>query len=498
MISKRKFPWKIGQKLFKTQILFFIIVFFSIGFSIRYHVYNIFSNPTDVAKAIGEFDSYLTKLFSLFLIISVFYYILITYKYLVPLNQLLKRAKEIKKNPNQKIELSAEDLRENHQGEWQDLERLLLMIHKDLMKKGQAIQTDKDELNAILTSVSDAIVSVGTSGEILFANTKFKENFGSNNSNLQSIRLMDLFRSAELSEALVEVFKSSQVKECLCWIRTLRSPTPRTFKVSISPLVDSKSMKVYSAVASFHDVTELKQAEQIRIEFVGNASHELKTPLTSIKAYVDQLKMEFQDKEYIGEVSRTRNDIEVISKNIERLIFLVRDLLDLSMIESGPDWKLQEVDLQEVLEHVIASQKDFISAKKLQIQFELNEKSIWAEPQRFEQVVTNLVQNAIRYIPENSLIKIKLLSPSKHENIFVVEDNGPGIASVHHERLFERFYRVDSGRTRDQGGTGLGLSIVKHIMLKHGGRVEVQSQLGEGAKFLCYFPKPNKIDSGLR
>ncbi|MGZ5279945.1 MAG: sensor histidine kinase, partial [Pseudobdellovibrionaceae bacterium] len=241
---------------------------------------------------------------------------------------------------------------------------------------------------------------------------------------------------------------------------------------------------LYGAMALFHDITEIKKADQIRIEFVENASHELRTPLTSVKGFVDTAKEDLQ----AGRTEQLGYFLNVISKNVDRLTELVGDMLTLSALDSGAAVKKELIRPIEITQDLIERMASLAAEKQIAIQITAEAEELSADPRKVDQVLGNLVGNAIKYIPIGGKIDVRWEEDDQHVILRVI-DNGPGIAEMHLKRLFERFYRIDKGRSRDVGGTGLGLSIVKHIMQTHGGSVQVKSELGFGSEFICLFPK---------
>jgi two-component system phosphate regulon sensor histidine kinase PhoR len=234
-------------------------------------------------------------------------------------------------------------------------------------------------------------------------------------------------------------------------------------------------------------IAALKKAEKMRIEFVANVSHELRTPLTSIKGYAETLLQDMEDGR-----SADPEFLKIILKNSNRLLALINDLLDLSAIESGADeLHPATLDLHEMTQHALHALQLNAENKHSTILTEVHTPNVYADPKRVEQVITNLVDNAIKYCPTGSTVTVKwtLEQDELGEAVFLrVIDNGPGIAEKYLDRLFERFYRLDKGRSRESGGTGLGLSIVKHVMQRHDGSVTVESTLGTGTTFICRFP----------
>jgi two-component system phosphate regulon sensor histidine kinase PhoR len=231
-------------------------------------------------------------------------------------------------------------------------------------------------------------------------------------------------------------------------------------------------------------IAALKKAEKMRIEFVANVSHELRTPLTSIKGYTETLLQDLEEGR-----SADPEFLKIILKNSNRLLALINDLLDLSAIESGAlEIHVTEINPLEALHHVLERVEPVAQAKQTKIVTQIEAPSLRADPKRIEQVLTNLIDNAIKYCPAQSTITVCFFD-EPDATVLRVADNGPGIAEKYLDRLFERFYRLDKGRSRETGGTGLGLSIVKHIMQRHNGSVKAESVLGQGTTFICRFPK---------
>ena len=220
----------------------------------------------------------------------------------------------------------------------------------------------------------------------------------------------------------------------------------------------------------------------MRIDFVANVSHELRTPLTSIKGYVDTLIEDVSQRKAVDP-----DFLSIISRNSERLMNLMNDLLDLSAIESDDILQKDSVDTKDLTSRVMRQLQATFEAKNQKVGANLRAATVSADAQRAEQVVVNLLDNAVKYTPPGGNIEISWLADG-NDVVLQVWNDGPAIPIEHHPRLFERFYRVDKARSREQGGTGLGLAIVKHIMQKHEGSVWVESHPGKGTSFLCRFP----------
>lgn len=234
---------------------------------------------------------------------------------------------------------------------------------------------------------------------------------------------------------------------------------------------------------------ESKEAELLRREFVANVSHELKTPLTSISGFIETLQ------DGAAEDPEIRHKfIDIIAIETSRLKRLIEDLLVLSDIENRRDSEGGEFDIKSAMENTVEALKPIWEAKSIRIITELEEGlSITGSVDRFRQMMVNLIENAVKYSDEGGRIWLKAVKVG--DRIVVsVRDEGIGIATEHHERLFERFYRVDKSRSKKAGGTGLGLSIVKHIAVLFGATLNVKSQVGEGSEFFVIFKTEDKMN----
>lgn len=332
-----------------------------------------------------------------------------------------------------------------------------------------SLSTERQELRAILSSTVEGIVVLEEGGRIILANESFKRMFG-------------------LPPSIGGKF----------YWEILRNPDFKTFVENISRKgkVEAKEVgfqdKVYLAngvlldgrkVAVFHDITEFKKLERIKADFVANVSHELRTPLTAIKGFVETLEEEATPVQ--------QHFLRIIRRHSDRLINLVNDLLILSKLEDRElKLEIQEVNLKDLVSDVLRMFEGRIKEKNLTAELFAEEDNavIHGDPFLLEQLFINLIDNAIKYNVENGRIELRLSPIDGHMKI-EVSDTGIGIAREHLDRIFERFYVVDKGRSRELGGTGLGLSIVKHIVLAHNGRIDVQSEPGRGTTFTVVLPK---------
>jgi two-component system, OmpR family, phosphate regulon sensor histidine kinase PhoR len=360
-------------------------------------------------------------------------------------------------------------------------------IQTDLKQKTEALSQEREELATLMSAISDAILAVDLTGKPLFFNSRFALSFFgfAEGKQTRQPHLGEVFRDPVILDAFHAAFEHGVNQQASIKLYVKGDTTPRFFSISIAPLRHEEG-PVYGAVGIFHDVTELKRAENIRIEFVANVSHELRTPLTAIKGYTDTLREDVAQKKF----DTASEFLEIIARNSDRLMRLIVDLLDLSSLESqdaAEKMSKTEVNTTELTQRVLTQLESRRADKGHTIGTVYGAPTVFADPARAEQVLVNLLENSIKYVPSSG--KVSILWEKKPNHVLLkVSDNGPGIPIEHHSRLFERFYRVDQARSRELGGTGLGLAIVKHIMQQHGGSVWINSESGKGTEFVCQFP----------
>ena len=256
---------------------------------------------------------------------------------------------------------------------------------------------------------------------------------------------------------------------------------PRTLSIHVSPL----SHELEGSSAVFFDVTELRRLEKVRKDFVANVSHELRTPITAIRGYAETLQ-----SGAINDASAAPKMVDIILRQSERLSELVEDLLELSRLESK-ELLLAEapVNLAQAVQAAAETARPKALARNTDVDLDIDPSlSALGDQRAIEQVVLNLVDNAVKYAPQNGHVWVSAKVVDREIEL-QVKDNGPGIEARHLSRIFERFYRVDKGRSRDMGGTGLGLSIVKHLVTAMKGEVRVESSPGTGSQFFVRLPK---------
>jgi two-component system phosphate regulon sensor histidine kinase PhoR len=363
---------------------------------------------------------------------------------------------------------------------------------EDLKKKWevatQNLRIEEGELETVMSAISDAILAVDKEGRPIFFNIKFELVFGQGRLP-KFLRLREIFEDPKILEAFELALREGRSSSNHSFKFKSEHGEERYFNLSVSPL-SRVGLVIYGALGIFHDVTELKTAEQMRIDFVANVSHELRTPLTSIKGYTETLLDDFQNDPQSLKEPSTQDFLGKISRNADRLMNLVGDLLDLSSIESNEVFHKEWLSTESIMARVGCSMEEKFKKKKQTLTWNCNQKEVLADPNRLEQVLVNLIDNAYKYTPEGGHVSVSWEREGQ-EVVLRVKDTGVGISVDHHARLFERFYRVDKARSREQGGTGLGLSIVKHILQKHEGSVSVESALQKGSTFICRFPIPS-------
>lgn len=478
------FPWQTATRTLIIQLTGFVVCLVTSAYILRHQAIQLLSNAAAEENAISIFDRHLTFVLVCFLGLGFFWLVFVTYSSLRPMGRILRVMKRRGGPPPLTPD---EDAYFDEPGEWRDLEKTVGHLSRGIRQREAQLVKEREELVTILGSVNEAIVAMGRDTEPLFFNSRFAVLFGAGSTGGDALPLRERFRDPELLQGFLRVLGEGATRTFRVKLRTELHDGEREFSVAVSPLLSrSEASSVYGAVAIFHDISELKASEQIRIDFVANASHELKTPLTSIKGYLDTVRDDLKN----GRVDEAAGFLDVVNRNVDRLNHLVNDLLDLSVLESGAEVKKVILNTSEISEQALRLIEGR-HPKRHTIRLETKIDRVLADPRRIEQVLVNLIDNATKYSPDGTEIRI-VWEPGSGANagdtVLRVRDNGPGISEDHMPRLFERFYRVDAGRAREVGGTGLGLAIVKHIVLGHGGSIAVKSQPGKGSEFICRFP----------
>ncbi len=332
----------------------------------------------------------------------------------------------------------------------------------------------------LFNSMLEGLLLLDGKRRIYLANRAFKNLFNLK-AELRGKTVMEALRLHELAELVARVETEGQVFD---YELKLPELSGRWLRVNAAVISNSAGERE-GTILVFHDVTRLKQLERTREDFVANVSHELRTPLSLIKGYVETLLGGARNDPQIAE-----RFLKIIERNAERLDLLIQDLLTISALESGRmKLDLQPIELRALVEKVFTDLNAKAASKNVRLVNELPELTASADANRLDQVLANLVDNAIKYGRAEGTVTVGGKRLADGELEMYVQDDGPGIPAESLDRVFERFYRVDKARSRDQGGTGLGLSIVKHIAQAHGGEVWATSEPGKGATF--FFTLPN-------
>ena len=343
-----------------------------------------------------------------------------------------------------------------------------------------AIDFSSDLLDATVNEMREGLLVIDAEMRVLASNRAARSLFSHVDDTINARRLTELTRNPAIYDAFLDGVRGTEragVK-----VETY-GQSKRIFDLRVVPLRAGNRSGATGAVGVFFDVTRLERLEIVRQEFLSNVSHELRTPLTSIMALAETL-----EAGAINDPEHNRRFLSIIQKNAARMHRLIDDILELGAIEAG-NVKVQpeSVELHALVEDVIGSLATLAAARGITIRNLVGrEGRVFADPHRLVQMLTNLIDNAIKFNREGGTVSIKY--DSHGGDRISVGDTGEGIPAHHLDRLFERFYRVDRGRSRELGGTGLGLAIVKHLARAHGGEVTVESRFGEGTQFTIELP----------
>jgi two-component system phosphate regulon sensor histidine kinase PhoR len=359
-----------------------------------------------------------------------------------------------------------------------ELARIINQSADQLQGRMAEIARDRGRTAAILSAMDDGVLAVDHRGTVIVANASLtraldlREPLGRH--------YLEVIRQHEVGALIEDVLRGGERREAEVEILHLG----RVFTITGVPFPGEEGTP-YGVVLTFNDTTERHRVERIRRDFVANASHELRTPLTSIRGFVEAL-----EDGAVAEPETAQRFLGKIRTHADRMATLVEDLLELSRLESGdraPEW--EETLPAEVAGDVVASFGGLATRKDISLRHvDRGSPEVLTDPERLRRILENLVDNAVKYTPEGGRIEVTTSPGPDGAARVEVADNGPGIATEHLERIFERFYRVDKARSRELGGTGLGLSIVKHLAEGMGASVSVESEPGEGSRFTVSLP----------
>ena len=344
------------------------------------------------------------------------------------------------------------------------------------------ISSEKSKLDAIINNMADGIMAIDSEGFVMSYNKTLlkllncKENVFLEDNLVEIAQNLDL----DLNLSLERIKKSVEKQEVGTFL--LRTKEDVTLRVSVANFKDDSNIQ-NGYILLFQDFTQLQKLEDMRKEFVANVSHELKTPITTIKTYAETLGIGGLDEEL------SQSFIMTIEKEADRMATLVTDLLQLSHIDfKKTNWDFQNIDVSELIYDSIEHLKIFYQEKNQTVEFIHSESIlVYADKTKLKQVFVNIISNAIKYTTEKGNIRIECKKYNDNA-VIQIADDGIGIPQEDINRVFERFYRVDKARSRQQGGTGLGLAIAKDIVEAHGGNIYVESEYEKGSIFTIKIP----------
>ncbi|CAG9611449.1 Alkaline phosphatase synthesis sensor protein PhoR [Bacillus rhizoplanae] len=413
------------------------------------------------------------------LFIILFLVMRITGQYIRPIESVTKVAIELAKG-NYKARAY-----ESHSDETGMLSKAINILARNLQEMTLEQEMQQDRLHTLIENMGSGMILIDSRGHVSLVNRSYKEIFHVTDEEYLHRLYYEAFTHKEIVELVEEIFMTEVKvrKQMLLPLEIER----KHFEVYGAPIIGTNH-EWKGIVLVFHDITELKKLEQMRKDFLANVSHELKTPITSIKGFSETLLDGAMENQQFLE-----HFLHIILKESDRMQMLIEDLLDLSKIEQqGFRLNMGVVDLKGLLEEVGIILENKANDKDIRLQVDVNEHiSVVGDAERLKQVFINLMNNAILYTPAGGTVSVRLSYDS--QNVYIkVSDTGIGIEKEEIPRIFERFYRVDKARSRNTGGTGLGLSIVKHLVEAHHGMITVESAIGVGTTFTVTLQKYSK------
>jgi two-component system phosphate regulon sensor histidine kinase PhoR len=374
------------------------------------------------------------------------------------------------------------------------LARLALLVDETRDRLADArrkVELERDDVLALLEATSEGILVIGQHNRIEMLNDAAR-------------RLLEP-PVDPLGRSLFELARQPELLEFAEALRQGKTPEPRTIQIAAQPasganprwlslsgaVVSGERMRS-RAVLVLHDLTGLRHLESVRTDFVANATHEMRSPLTSILGFAETLA-----DDPALQSGEARDHLERIVRNARRLDDIVRDLIELSRLEHGAGPRVQPTEVARLIRDAVEDFQDAARAKGVRLAVETGAlpPSVEVDPELVRQALANLIDNAVKYTPAGGevVVRASVEAEERGERLEVhVADTGPGIPAEHQGRIFERFYRVDTARSRALGGTGLGLSIVKHAAALSGGRVTLESVPGRGSTFGLVLPLPRR------
>ena len=366
--------------------------------------------------------------------------------------------------------------------ELSELARAMNTMAESLDDKIKDSINRRRELEAVHTSMQEGVIAIDNQERIITINAAASKIFDFSASTLKNRNILEVARNFELQTFIQKALATPEpVEEDI----HIQREEEMILNIHSTALWDTSEERMGTLII-FHDITRMRRLERMHKDFAANVSHELKTPLTSIKGFIETL----QEMVQRNHTEQSLNFMQIIDKNVNRMIDLINDLLALSRLErlQGTDIQFENHPISSLVAAGVNLCRPAWEKKNIAIEVHCPDKAkALVDPILMEQALVNLVDNAIKYSPADGRVAIEV-TPVDGGTEIRIRDWGSGIGQEHLPKIFNRFYRVDKGRSRAEGGTGLGLAIVKHIIQYHSGRIEVQSTKGKGSCFLIFIP----------
>lgn len=422
-----------------------------------------------------QFWKYLILMGIVFIALIFFTVRYINRTYIQPINEVSYAASLLTQG-NYRVRVPESSVKETR-----ELYVTINVLARRLERLNSEQKIQRNRLVTTLENIPSAVLMIDKHGNIVVANKTFYDIFNEN-TNVEQQNYEKLLHPT-LKKLVVEGFRTEKPVYDQVELH-LNQIHQKFFDTSCVPILTRTKKRLQGMVIVLHDITQLKKLENLRRDFVANVSHELKTPITSIKGFTETLLDGAKNDEASLDMF-----LNIMLKESNRIQSLVDDLLDLSKIEQNTELDKHSIRLSKVAHHALEMIQPLAQDKNIELIDEINDNvTAMADESKMSQVIVNLLSNSVNYSPPDKTITIRVYNKERCKVIEVI-DQGIGIAKEETYRIFERFYRVDKARSRDSGGTGLGLSITKHIVEGYQGTIEVESELGKGSIFRVQLPE---------
>jgi two-component system, OmpR family, phosphate regulon sensor histidine kinase PhoR len=363
-----------------------------------------------------------------------------------------------------------------------ELAKAIDFMAASLKEKINSIKDKNTKMEAILSSVVNGIIAVDSHENILFINPMALKMLNITEVDIVGKHLLQVIRNNKIDNMIKSILENRRFEENEITVSYLEE---KTFRLYSNAIKHPGSDEIIGIIIIIQDVTEIKRLEKMRSEFVANVSHELKTPLTSIKGFVETLKLgAIEDNE------ATIRFLNIIEDEADRLNRLITDILSLSELETKKTKpRLELINTTDKIMEIVSMLQNQAGKKNISLKTNIaaDVSTLKGDSDQFKQMLINLIDNAVKYTTEGGVVEVAAYN-SESNVVIRIKDNGIGIPKEHIPRLFERFYRVDKARSRNVGGTGLGLAIVKYIAMQFESKIEVQSEVSKGTEFILTIP----------